>query len=120
MTRQRGFTMIGLILIMTLVAMAALVGFKIVPVYIDYYTIRHSLENVLEMEGPQGNEALRKSFAARLNVNPIYGLEVSDLEIEREDGYITLRFPINRKEHLVGGISVSVDLEATASAKQTN
>ncbi len=120
MQRERGFTMIGLVLVLILVALTALTAFKIIPIYIDYYTIRHSLENVLEVEGPQGNEALRRSFSARLNVNPIYGLDLSDLEIEREDGYVTLRFPINRKEHLIGGISISVDLEATASAKQTN
>jgi hypothetical protein len=97
--------------------MAALVGFKIIPAYIDYYTVTHSLESVLADGSDQTDGDLRKTMDARLNVNFIRDINARDMEINRDDGTLTLTIPISRKEHLVGGISICVDLNATASTK---
>lgn len=115
MKTQRGLTLLGLIFFLILAAMAAWVAFKIVPAYIDYYTVQHSLENVVRDTDDQTNESLRKTFDARLNVNFIRDITARDLVIEREDGVLTLSVLISRKERLVGGVSVCVDLEARAT-----
>jgi hypothetical protein len=109
-------TLIGLILVLILVAGAVLVAFRIVPAYIDYFTIQHSLESILSDKGGDLSDgAIRTTLDARLNVNYIEGMSSKDLEISRDHGTLTLTMPITRKEHLVGGVSVCVDLEATAS-----
>lgn len=115
MNRERGLTLIGLIFALILAAAVALVAFRIVPAYIDYFTIKHSLASILEEGGDQSDMALRKTLDMRLNVNYIAGMNARDLVIDRDNGMLTLTMPINRKEHLFGGVSVCIDLEAKAS-----
>jgi type II secretory pathway pseudopilin PulG len=117
MNQERGMTLISLLFVLALAACAALVGFKVIPAYIDYFTIKHSLESVLAEGADQSDADLRKTMDARLNVNYIQDITARDMEINRDNGALTLSVPISRKEHLFGGISVCVDLDATASAK---
>lgn len=120
MRKQGGFTLLGLLIMLFLAACAALVAFKIVPAYMDYYTVKHVLENILEEDQELSNQSIRRTFAARLNVNFIRDLGPNDLYISRDGGMLTLTVPISRKEHLVGGISVAVDLDATAQMRIRN
>lgn len=114
---HKGFTLISLLFLLALAVFAAMVGFKIVPAYLDYFAVKKSLENLLSApDVEQTNEALRSSFGKRLNVNFIQDISERDLQIDKDNGNIVLTVPISRKEHLVGGISVCVDLEAKASA----
>ncbi len=115
MQTQRGITLIGLIFALFVVAIGAWIMMKIVPAYIDYFTVKNSLENIVRDNAEDSNESLRKTFDARLNVNYIQDLSARDLVIEREGGVLTLSVPISRKEHLAGGISVCVELEARAA-----
>lgn len=115
MNKQRGFTLLTLFFLLILAGMGAWVAFKVVPTYIDYYTIRQVLRNALEEDSERSNVSLRQTITKRLNVNFIRGVTGQDVVIERANGMLTLTVPINRKEHLAGGISVAIDLEAQAS-----
>lgn len=116
MKRENGFTLMTLMFLLGLGVIVALLAFKIAPTYMDYFAVKSSLENIIEDGTDQTNPELRKTFAARLNVNFIRDISASDLEIDRTDDILTLSVPINRTEHLFGGISVTIDLEAKASA----
>lgn len=116
MNGQKGFTLITLLFMLALAVFVAMVAFKTVPAYMDYFTVKNSLENLLKEEQTQSNEAIRSSFDKRMNVNFIQDISARDLEISKDEGMLTLSVAISRKEHLVGGISLCVDLEATASA----
>lgn len=116
MNGHKGFTLITLLFLLALAAFVALTAFKIVPTYIDYFAVQKSLENLLASDVPRNPQALRESFSRRLNVNYIRDIDSRDLQIEKQDGMLVLTVPINRKHHLAGGISLCVDLEATASA----
>jgi hypothetical protein len=116
MNHQRGLTLISLLFLLGLAMAAALVSFKVIPAYIDYFTIKHSLESILAEGTDQSDSDLRKTMDARLNVNFIQDIKSSDMDINRDNGTLTLTVPISRKEHLMGGISLCVDLNATASA----
>ena len=115
MQRQNGFTLITLLFLLGLAVIVAMVAFKVVPTYMDYFAVRNSLENILKEDELLSNESIRASFAKRLDVNFIQDITPQDLEIDKEDGMLTLTVPISSKKHLVAGVSISVDLEATAS-----
>jgi hypothetical protein len=82
----------------------------------DYYAIKGTLNNMLAEDGPKSNEHLRSSFAKRLDVNFIKSVDARDLDINTEDGMLTLTVPIYKKGPLFGGVGVYVELEAKASA----
>ncbi|MDD3528797.1 MAG: DUF4845 domain-containing protein [Gallionellaceae bacterium] len=112
---QRGFTLATLLFLLFLAGLAAMIAFKTVPTYIDHYVVQKSLENILAEGTNRTAYELRQTFEARLNVNSIYSIKASDLQISRDQGRLTLSVPISSKKPLVHGISISVDLVATAS-----
>ena len=116
MTRQRGMTFIGLIFFLVLFAGSALIAFKVVPFYIDYFTMRSMLNNIASEQTNATDSELRLSFARRANTNYLIGYSTSDLDIERDRGYLTLTVPLERKSPLFGGVSLLMELEAKAVA----
>lgn len=116
MKQECGFTLISLLFLLALAGVVALIGFKIVPAYIDYFTIKSTLQNILADSDDQSDIGLRTTLDKRLDVNYIEDITSRDLIINRDNGVLTLTVPVSRKKHLVGGISVCVDLDATASA----
>ncbi|MFZ5485247.1 MAG: DUF4845 domain-containing protein [Pseudomonadota bacterium] len=115
MRKQGGFTLMTLIFLLALASFFALIGFKVAPAYMKYFAVKNSLQNILKEDGGRTNEELRRTFAARMDVNYVQDIEPSDLEISRDDGMLTLSVPINSKEHIAGGVSVAIDLVAEVS-----
>lgn len=118
MQRQRGFTLVTLIFLLMLAGLAAMVAMKTVPTYIDYFAVKKSLENIL-LEGKGtalSNFELRDTFDRRMNVNSIYTIKSTELEISRDKGMLTLSVPVSSKKPLGWGLGITVDLVATASA----
>lgn len=114
--RQRGFTLITLVFLLFLAGFFALLAMKTVPTYLDYYAVSKSLQHILAERGAEASDGeLRETFAKRLDVNSVYSIKASELDISREHGELTLSVPISSKAPMAFGISVSVDLVATAS-----
>ena len=44
--RQRGMTVIGMLLLIIVIAFIALIGMKVVPMYIQYYSIKSTVESL--------------------------------------------------------------------------
>src|SRR5207244_12304257 len=73
---QRGGTLMGLIILLFIVIFVAMLGFKLIPAYIDFYTAKKAINAVLR----QGSTAaeIRRRFelrAASANVN-VRGREI--------------------------------------------
>ncbi|NTV95652.1 MAG: DUF4845 domain-containing protein [Thiobacillus sp.] len=116
MQRQRGFTLVSLIFMLMLAGFAALIAMKTVPTYINYFAVKKSLENILAEANTEATAyELRSTFDKRMDVNSIYDIKSSDLEVSRDNGMLTLSVPISSKKPIGWGIGVTVDLVATAS-----
>ncbi|HEX8978252.1 MAG TPA: DUF4845 domain-containing protein [Parasulfuritortus sp.] len=116
MRQERGLTLISLIFVLVVVAGVVFVGFKVASSYIDYFTVKSTLKNLLAEGANQSDDDLRASLDRRLDVNFIRDVTSRDLQISRDNGLLTLTVPIDRKQPLFGGISICVDLNATESA----
>lgn len=113
--KQRGFTLITLLFLLALAAIVAWVGMKIVPPYMDFFTVENILNNIIKEDGVElSDEQIRNTFEKRLDTNYINFLTRRDLVISRERGKLTLTVPVNRKTHMAYGVYLSVELEAKA------
>jgi cell division protein FtsL len=77
MHKQRGLTMISWVIILSLVGIQAVLGMRIVPVYMNYYSVKNIMEEMKNDPSLKGanNEALRIAINKRLNINSIYDLQ---------------------------------------------
>ena len=46
-TRQRGLSMIGFLFVAVVVVVCVMVGFRVMPAYIEYYSVQKALEQAL-------------------------------------------------------------------------
>jgi hypothetical protein len=116
MVKQRGVTLIGLIFFLALGTIVALIGFRVVPFYIDYFTMRSMLQNLATEKRDAPDRDLRQDFSMRLSTNYLNGYKPSDLDINRDQGYLTLTVSMSDKKPLVGGVSLLMELDAKGSA----
>ena len=84
--RQRGMTVIGMLLLIVVIAFVALIGMKVVPMYIQYFSIKSTIENVrkepllAQMTTPDIQTAIQKRF----DIGYVDNISARDLKIRNE------------------------------------
>jgi len=114
---QRGLSIIGFLFVAGVVAIVAMIGFRIAPAIIEYYSIQRALvDSLQEIRDPGSSIAdVRRSFGQRVNAGYIESVRASDLEITREKNEITARVEWTRRLHLVANASLLLEFEAKAT-----
>lgn len=106
--RQGGMTLIGVVLVLAVIGLALLVAIRLVPVYIEAYSIGSVLSD-MESEsrmsaGSRGE--LRDTFSRRLQVNDIESVGSSDLEFREVAGGVEMFVEYEVRVDLLGNIDL--------------
>ncbi len=111
MRRQRGMTLGGLMFLLLLVGFAAYAAFRVLPAYIDYWTVRSILRGVAtqpEVERIKDRD-LRERFARELRLNNITVVDAKDLVIERVANGVLLSTEFSAKKPFIGAVHLCMD-----------
>jgi hypothetical protein len=106
---QRGMTMIGFLITLAVVIFFVYCGMKIVPMYIEYYSVKKALSTIAAESGigSESKEKIRTMFMRRLDMS--YALTVKKLDplkIESTDNGYNLVVDYERREPLVANLDV--------------
>ena len=106
---QRGMTMIGFLITLAVVIFFVYCGMKIVPMYIEYYSVKKALSTIgAEPDiGSASKEKIHTMFMRRLDMS--YALTVKKLDplrIESTDNGYNLVVDYERRESLVANLDV--------------
>jgi hypothetical protein len=113
-SNQRGVTLFGLLFWGVTIAFLAVVGAKVTPTVMEYYTIVRAVNKVA-----QGNPATvaqaRAEFQRIKSVE--YSIEISpnDLEITRENDKVKIRFAYDREIGLGGPVYLLMKYEGQSN-----
>ena len=114
--RQQGLTLIGFVFVAAVIAFVVVVGARMAPAYIEYYSVQKSLQKTLaEAKDPTNAVDVRRTFERYLATDYIDSVTARDLEITKQGNDITLSCAWTRKLHLVGNVSLFLDFEAAAT-----
>ena len=116
MKQQRGLSLIGLLLISALIVVVALIGFKLLPAYIEYFTVKRVITDIAlgnEVRGGTVREA-SIAFTRRAQIDDITAIKASDLEITKQGEGFSIIANYQRCVPLFSNISVCIDFEASA------
>lgn len=105
--RQRGISLVGLILILAVLAMLILLGFKILPAYLEYRAISTAIVSA-KAEGATVRE-IRSAFDRSAGAAYIASISGKDLIIDNDSGEIEVSFSYQKKIPLVGPASLVFD-----------
>jgi len=112
--RQLGVSLGGLLLGSFILVLVALLGLKIGPSYLEYFTIKQAL-NALGTERRGASPAeIRKAFDQRAVVDDIRTIKGSELEVTKEGGDIVISAAYRKEVPLFANLGIYIDFAASS------
>ncbi|MDP1558497.1 MAG: DUF4845 domain-containing protein [Nitrosomonas sp.] len=115
--RQKGISLSGLLVWSLILVMVSILGMKVIPVYIEYASIKKVLVTISSDSSLQtaGLSEIRQSFDKRARIDDIDVVKGSDLQISKENGQTILEISYSVKTPLFANISLFFDFKATSN-----
>ena len=107
---QRGVTLMGLIIVLFIAIFVAMLGFKLIPAYIDFYTAKKAI-NAVARQGSSVAE-IRRSFDLRSAIDDVK-VRASDLEITKEGNEMVVGFAYRKEVPLFANVGIYIDFAAS-------
>ena len=112
---QRGLSLIGFLFVTAVVLVVALLAFRTIPAYIEWYTIQKALtEAMADTNDPTLNN-IRRAMDRKLSADYADAVSPKDVEIRREGNTIIAYVAWEKRLPLVHNASLLLEFEATAS-----
>ncbi len=115
-SRQRGLSMFGFLFVAILLVMVAMVAMKVVPAYIEFFSVKKILNAMgqdADLKG-KSNAEIRSDFSRRASVDYVTVVKPEDLSVDRNGGVPVISVDYEFRTKLVGNVSLVVDFSASS------
>ncbi|HSD44190.1 MAG TPA: DUF4845 domain-containing protein [Burkholderiales bacterium] len=114
--RQQGLGFAGVLILLIAIVFIAIIGMKLVPAYIEYFTIKKAITGMTQSGELRGGSVadVRKAFDRRAAVDDITALRPEDLEITKEGNEIVVAFAYEKRIPLFYNVSVLIDFAGSS------
>lgn len=109
MKKQQGLSFFGFIIVAIVVAAAALTGFKVVPAYTQYFSIKSTIARLAKESGSATPTSIRESFSKSAEIGYITDVSSKDLKIAQIGGITRIAVEYEKVVPLVANISLLLD-----------
>lgn len=117
MHKQKGATLIGMLLVGIMIVFAAIVVMKIVPAYIEYFSVKKVFSAMAA--DPSMKEAtpaeVRSSFEHRIDAGYVTVVKPDDLDISRASGQTVVSVKYRVEKPLFGNLGIYMDFSASTA-----
>ena len=110
-TRQRGISLMGLIVGLFLLVILALFAMKLIPSYLEYSNARTAIEGIARDPAASTPQAVRNAFEMRAAVDNM-PIKAQDLEILKEGNKMAISFAYRKEVPLSGNFGIYIDYAA--------
>lgn len=110
---QRGLSLLGFMMILVLVLFFTYIGIKLVPVYLNHWSVMSEVKAVASEPGSANKppNTIRRELLRRLNVSYVEYVEPQHISIERgDDVRLTVRYDV--EQHLIGNIDAIIRFDS--------
>lgn len=111
MTRQKGMTGIGWLIVLALIGFFVLLVLKMFPEYKQYFDVASTLNSMEKESGFSSPADIRKMAERRFDVSFITAITPRDLVIRPKGDKYTVQAKYERKVHLFYNVSVVMDFD---------
>lgn len=113
--RQRGITLIGMLLMVVVLAFMALIAMKVIPMYINYFTIKTTIENI--RKEPQLAQMspidIQNAIQKRFDIGYVEKITAKDLKIRNERTGRVIELVYAEEQPLFYGLFVVLKVNET-------
>ena len=116
--KQGGLTLIGFVLMLALLIFVAYLGMRIVPIYINYYSVVRAMDGMAETPGlsRQSPMRIRDALYDRLYVSYMDDLTDKNVKIIRSNG-VNVRVVYSIRESIIGNLDIIVSFDRSVRLK---
>ena len=114
MGKQRGLSLIGLMITLAVLAFFVLIGFKLMPSYIEYWTVQRIISDIARSPELRGGTivSVQSAFDRRATIDNVSSIKGKDLEVSKTgDGWDIVASWASRVP-LFGNVNACLDFEA--------
>jgi Domain of unknown function (DUF4845) len=112
--RQRGMTMLGILVLVVVVGAWVYAGIRLLPKYLEYMRVASTLEKVRDEydSNPGSTEfMLRKAVERHFDIEMVEVISAKDIEIRKEGAEFTMRAYYDDTVPLAGNVSFLVEFD---------
>lgn len=114
MRKQRGLSLLGLLVIGFMVGFAMLLGFKLVPAYVEYFAVKKTIAVLAKEQKTSSPEDIRKAFEKRAVIEDINSFKADDLDIAKDKNGISISVAYDKIVPVFSNIYVLIKFEASS------
>ena len=111
-TRQIGVSLGGLLVGSVILIFVALLGLKLAPPYMEYFTIKKAIAAITQERQGATAADVRRAFDARAAIDDITAIRGQDLEITKEGNELLISIAYRKEVPLFSNIGVYMDFAA--------
>ena len=115
--RQYGVTLSGLLVVSIIVIFVALLGFRLAPAYIEYFTAKNAITAVAQEKQGASVSDIRKAYDARATIDDITAVTANDIEVTKDGAGVVIRFGYRKEVPLFANIGLYFDFEASSGGR---
>jgi hypothetical protein len=115
MKKQAGVSLGGLLVVSALVIVVALVGFKLLPAYLEYFTVQRIIRDLAHGSEVRGGSTMdvQRAFDRRAQIDNIKAVKGTDLEISKLGDRFDITASYAVRVPLFANVSACLDFEAS-------
>lgn len=117
MNKQKGITLVGMLLVAAGIFFVALIAMKMAPAYIEYFSVKKVMSAIANDPAlpNMSVKEIRESFDRRASIDDISSIKGADLDISKGDGETVVSAEYSVKTPLVGNVSAWMDFSASTA-----
>lgn len=115
--KQKGISLVSLLMWSIVLVLIAITSLRIVPVYIEYSSIKKNLSAIVKDTNLQNANLnqIRLAFSKRAQIDDIKSVSGQDIKINKENGRVVLSVNYTAKIPLFSNVSLNIDFEAVSN-----
>jgi Domain of unknown function (DUF4845) len=114
--QERGLSIVGFLFVAAMVVCFVMIGFRLTPAYIEYFSIQKALEQAIADTKDLNSAAeVRAAFQKRADAGYIESVRGTDIDVVKTRNEVTASATWTRKLPLVGNVSLFLDFDASAT-----
>jgi Domain of unknown function (DUF4845) len=116
-SRQRGATLIGILVIAAILGFALYAGIRLTPVFLEYMAVVRALDQTAKehSDSPTTPTELRNSLSRRWIVEDIHSVDWKEIEIKRAGSGFSMRAWYRAEAPFVANVSLVADFDKTVT-----
>lgn len=115
MKRQNGMSLISVLIVGAILMALLVLGFRLVPVYVEYFGVKKSFSGVISTTDQAAPAAaFRSAFQKYAYSNDITSVDSQTISVTKDSGKVTLQVSYRREVPLFANVGLYFDFDVSS------